>query len=165
MLPSGSISHVQQPTGGASLLFDFFAAGQRIRTLLSAAMATAPLRPDEYAVYSVLVDQGPSSPTAMARAVGMPPTTMSHYVRAMSERGHIERRTNPRDRRSAVLALTPAGRSVHATTAAAFEEANRRFVAALKVPDQTARDVLREINEAAAAAFAELAATTLEAAG
>lgn len=154
-----------QDVPGASLLFELFAAGQRVRYLLAAAMADSSLSPDEYAVYSVLVDEGASTPTAMARAVGMPPTTMSHYVRAMVTRGHVERDRNPGDGRSSVLALTPAGRAEHTAAAAAFRDANRRFLDALPMTDDEARRVLRGIGEAADAAIVRLAAATLRSAG
>ena len=68
----------------SSLLFDLFAANQRVRALLTAAMDGAGLKPDEYAVYSALFEFEPISPTEIAATVGMPPTTLSHYIRAMA---------------------------------------------------------------------------------
>jgi DNA-binding MarR family transcriptional regulator len=150
---------------GPSILFDFFGAGQRVKLLLADAMVDCGLRPDEYAVYSVLVDNGPSSPTRLAEAVGVPPTTMSHYVRSMLERGHIRRSVHPLDRRSAILALTPTGRAAHRRAAAAFEEANRRFLASLDVSDGEVRATLRAIRSAAEAASAALAADATARAG
>src|SRR5687768_9438300 len=94
---------------GPSLLFELLAASSRARTLLEAAMVDAGLRPDEYAVYSTLVDGGPSSPTRMAALVGMPPTSMSRHVRAMQERGHVKRVRSTLDGRSVELALTRTG--------------------------------------------------------
>src|SRR6478752_2590515 len=135
-----------------SLLFELFATEQRVRTLVMRAMADAELRPDEYAVYSVLFDEGPQTPTDLARRVGMPPTTMSHYVRALLERGHASRETIPSDRRSYRLALTPSGLRAHASAGRAFAEADRRFEGALLIDEETGRDVLRAIGDAAAAA-------------
>ena len=94
----------------SSLLFDLFAANQRVRSLLTAAMDGAGLKPDEYAVYSALFEFEPISPTEIATIVGMPPTTLSHYIRAMRERGHLDERRNPQDSRSRVLTLTVSGR-------------------------------------------------------
>lgn len=151
--------------GGPSLLFDFFGTSQRVKLLLADAMAECGLRPDEYAVYSTLVDGGPSSPTRMADAVGVPPTTMSHYIRSMLERGHLRRETNPLDRRSAILALTPSGRAAHRRAAAAFEQANGRFLAALDLSEAQARSTLRSIRKAAEQASAALTAEALSPAG
>lgn len=151
--------------GGPSLLFDFFGTSQRVKLLLADAMAECGLRPDEYAVYSTLVDGGPSSPTRMADAVGVPPTTMSHYIRSMLERGHLRRETNPLDRRSAILALTPSGRAAHRRAAAAFEQANGRFLAALDLSEAQARSTLGSIRKAAEQASAGLTAEALSRAG
>jgi DNA-binding MarR family transcriptional regulator len=113
----------------SSLLFDLFAASQRVRSLLAAAMDGVGLKPDEYAVYSALLEFEPLSPTEIATVVGMPPTTVSHYIRAMRERGHISEERNPRDSRSRVLRLTTRGHRAHKRANRAFEEAYRRFVA------------------------------------
>ncbi len=109
---------------GLSLLWQLFVTGQHVKQLLVTAMADAPLTPDEYAVYSALFDLGPKSPTELARLLGMPPTTMSHYVRAMAERGHARRQRSATDGRSFALELTEAGLAVHRETAAHFSEAN-----------------------------------------
>jgi DNA-binding MarR family transcriptional regulator len=126
-------------------------------------MADAPLRPDEYAIYSVLFDEGPHTPTDLARRAGMPPTTMSHFVRAMLERGHAIREIDPRDRRSYRLALTPAGLAAHAAAGQAFHEADDRFMASLAIDEDTARASLAAIGDAAVVATDLLAAASMEA--
>src|SRR5215203_3699416 len=113
-----------RPGSRLSLLFDLFATEQRVRTLVLRAMADAELRPDEYAVYSVLFDEGPHTPSDLAKRVGMPPTTMSHYVRALLERGHAVREIVPDDRRSFRMALTDGGLRAHAAAGRAFAEAD-----------------------------------------
>jgi DNA-binding MarR family transcriptional regulator len=117
-------SHEGEPR--LSLLFQSFVANQRIRALLAEAMADAPIRADEFAVYSLVLVTGPITPTDMARILGMPLTTLSDYTRTMVERGHARRRPNPGDHRSYLLELTRQGVAVH-------EGAYRRFVRA-KVP-------------------------------
>ena len=142
---------------GLSVLFDLFATEQRVRVLVTQAMVDSPLRPDEFAVYSVLVDEGPHAPSALAQRVGMPPTTMSHYVRALLERGHAERRLDPDDRRSFRLTLTDDGRRAHAAAARTFREADRRFLAALPIDEDAARAALAAIGRAADEAAVQLA--------
>jgi DNA-binding MarR family transcriptional regulator len=88
---------------------------------------------------------------------------MSHYVRAMLERGHVSRETVPRDRRSFRLALTPAGLDAHRRASQAFAEADRRFMAALTIGEPRAQAVLEAIGSAADEAASALAADTLEA--
>ncbi len=154
-----------RPNSELSLLWQVFVSGQRVRQLLNAAMANAALTPDEYAVYSVLFDLGPKSPTELARIVGMPPTTMSHYVRAMIQRGHARQQRSASDRRSYALELTEAGLAVHRATSADFEEANRRFRAALDVDEAFLDRALQEIGRAADRAGVELVTRTAQAAG
>jgi DNA-binding MarR family transcriptional regulator len=153
------------PGSRLSLLFELFATEQRIRTLILRAMADAELRPDEYAVYSVLFDDGPQTPTDLARRVGMPPTTMSHYVRALLERGHAVREIVTADRRSYRLALSAAGLGAHAAAGRAFREADERFRDALEIDEGAARETLAAIGDAAVSAEARLAADSMEAAG
>jgi DNA-binding MarR family transcriptional regulator len=145
-----------------SLLFELFATEQRVRTLVLAAMADSELRPDEYAVYSVLFDEGPQTPTDLARRVGMPTTTMSHYVRALLDRQHASREVVRGDRRSYRIALTATGVRAHANAGRAFAEADRRFSDALSVDEEAARTILAAIGDAAARAEARLAAESIE---
>lgn len=140
----------------SSLLFDLFAASQQVKSLLAAAMEEAGLGADSYAVYSALFEFEPLTPSELGRVVGMPATTVSHYIRAMRERRHIDEARNPADSRSRILTLTVSGRVAHRRASLAFEEGYRRFVARIEDPDQTKRALL-EIEEAAAAALADLA--------
>ena len=153
----------RRPDSHLSLLFHLFAAEQRVRTLVTTAMADCGLRPDDYAIYSVLFDEGPHAPTDLARRVGTPPTTMSHYVRAMLGRGHVEREIVAADRRSFRLRLTDSGLAAHARASEAFAEADSRFMAALDVRGAKATDVLASIGRAAERAAADLAADSVEA--
>jgi DNA-binding MarR family transcriptional regulator len=154
---------MRQPSSHLSVLFELFATQQRVRTLVQRAMADATLTPDDYAVYSVLFDEGPQTPTDLARRVGMPPTSMSHYVRALIERGHAVRQPVPADRRSYQLALTDEGLGAHASASRAFAEADRRFMAALTLDSDAARTALRMIGEAASTAEASLIDDAMEA--
>jgi DNA-binding MarR family transcriptional regulator len=148
----------RHPDSRLSLLFELYAASRAAGELVSAAMADAPLTPEEYAVYSVLFDEGPHAPTELARRTGMPATSMSHFVRATFERGHAERAPSPADRRSYRIVLTEAGLEAHAAASAAFAEANARFVGALATDEEDARSVLRAIGRAATVARERLAA-------
>ena len=139
----------RQPT---SLLFDLFVAGQQARTLLSRVMGPAPLRPDQYAVYSAVLEFGPVTPTDLARLLGMPLTTLLEYTHPMEHLKHARRLVNARDQRSYLLELTASGREVHRRTNAVFEVASAALLARLEVPELEARRTLRAIAEAAAAA-------------
>jgi MarR family transcriptional regulator, organic hydroperoxide resistance regulator len=150
LVVSGPMHLHRKPGSRLSLLFELYAASRASAELIHAAMAGAPLTPEEYAVYSVLFDEGPHAPTELARRTGMPPTSMSHFVKAMRERGHAERAPTPEDRRSYRIVLTDAGLHAHAASSVAFQEANDCFIRALTVDEEDARATLRAIGRAAA---------------
>ena len=153
----------RHPDSRLSLLFELYAASRASSELIHAAMADAPLTPEEYAVYSVIFDEGPHAPTELARRAGMPPTSMSHFVRAMLERGHAERAPSREDRRSYRIVLTEAGLGAHAASSRAFQEANDRFIGALAVDEEDARAILRAIGRAAAVGRDRLTADATDA--
>jgi DNA-binding MarR family transcriptional regulator len=145
------------PDRHLSLLFDVFALGQRVRTLIALAMAESVLRPDEYAAYSVVFESPGITMTAMARELGMPVTTAADYVRAMQRRGHVRRDDHPHDSRSYVLTLTPAGRTAHKAASAAFQRAHRALLDALApLTEETVRGQLASVVDAADRAIAAL---------
>ncbi|MCI0689027.1 MAG: MarR family winged helix-turn-helix transcriptional regulator [Sporichthyaceae bacterium] len=140
---------------GYSLLFDLFVANGHVRTLLTRALAGAPLRADEYAVYSVLFENGPTSPTELARILGLPPTTISDHARAMVARKHARRRRNQQDQRAHELELTPAGLAAHRATSTQFGRAMRAIEARLQRDPDLVRDSLQALGDAARRANAE----------
>jgi DNA-binding MarR family transcriptional regulator len=141
------------PDRHLSVLFDVFALGQQVRTLVSSAMAGCGLRPDEYAAYSVVFESGPVTMTELARELGMPLTSAADLVRTMRERGHLRRAPHPSDSRAYQLWLTAAGLRAHRKASAAFTRAHEAFVAALApLSEQRARDTLGRLQAAAIAA-------------
>jgi len=144
-----------QPRPGQhlSILFDVFELGQRVRTLLAVAMRDAGMRPDEYAAYSVVFEDGPVTMTELARTLGMPTTTAADYVRAMLARRHVTRTTHPTDNRAYLLALTAGGKRAHRRASARFECAYRSFVRELGPHrEAAAREVLQQLAASAARA-------------
>ena len=142
-----------------SLFFDAFVAGQAIRRLLGAAMAGGPLRPEDYAVYSVVFEVEAVSPTAMAAKLEMPLTTVMEYLRAMESRGHVRRVPNPRDGRSYLVVLTAPGRTAHHEANRRFETAYRAMVAGLPEGEAPVRRQLRTLTAATRDALEVLVAT------
>jgi DNA-binding MarR family transcriptional regulator len=139
------------PRARSSLLFDLFAASQQVRTLLAEQMRGSPLAPDEYAVYSGVFEFAPIMPTELARTVGMPPTTLSHYLRDMRARRHLDEARNPRDGRSQLLTLSAEGLAAHREANRHFTKAYERFVAG--IDDRAAvKRALATVEKAAAEA-------------
>ena len=148
------------PDRHLSLLFDVFALGQRVRTLVDAAMTGAGLRPDEYAAYSVVFESEGITMTAMARALGMPVTTAADYVRSMQARRHLRREPHPADSRAYGLSLTAAGLRAHRRASEAFQRAHQALLAELApITEEEARAGVQAVTVAAARALTTLSRT------
>jgi DNA-binding MarR family transcriptional regulator len=132
-----------------SLLFDFFVTSQRIRRVLSDAMAESGMRPDEYAVYSLLFDKGPLTATEMAEAVGMPLSTVLDYLKAMSSDGHIDRMPHPSDGRALQLRLSRTGIAAHRRAHDHWEVMRKQIESNLSVPVGQVRRALQALGDAA----------------
>lgn len=132
-----------------------FALDQQLGSLLTKAMASSPLRPAEFAVYSTLRLEQPTTPSELARTLGMRATTMSSHLAKMAAAGHLERVRNPGDGRSTLISLTPAGLTATEGCFPAFSQAIRSFQAHLAIPQQDLLDALEAASTALDAALAE----------
>ena len=149
---------------GLSALFDVFVLAQAVHELLADAFAGAPLTPEEYAVYSQLLSTPGCTPSELARYLAAPLTTVSDWVRTLSQRGHVTRKVRLEDRRSYGIVLTSAGDRVHRETNRRFEHANATFLAALGRSESELRSVLQDAGAAATAARATIASSARESA-
>ncbi len=118
-------------TSTLSPLYWVFAASQQAKQLLGDALDGAPLDATDYALYSAILDLQPVTPTALAKRLGMPVSTVLDALRSLDRRGHIERSRNPRDGRSYLLALNAEGRAAHDGTHAYFIVVDERLSAQL----------------------------------
>jgi DNA-binding MarR family transcriptional regulator len=134
-----------------SLLFNFFVTGQRIRRVLGEAMAPSGLKPDEYAVYSLLVEKAPLTATQMADFLGMPLSTVLDYLKAMRDAGHLSRVRHPDDARAVQLRLSARGMTAFRRAHGYFELVHRQFVGSLSVPMDRVKLALEAMDDAAQA--------------
>lgn len=139
-----------------SILFDLFVASQSSRKLLREVFDQAEIRADEYAVYSLIHDQGAITPTGIAERLSMPVTTVLDYLKAMDDRGHLRRSPNPQDGRSLLVSLTGDGRRVHDETGTVFDKVMLPLLRHLEAPAADVHAALRAIDRAARAAYEEL---------
>ena len=65
------------PERRISLPFEIFTASQRLGTYLDRALEGTGIRPAEYAVYSLMLEAGPRTPSELAAMLGMPLSTLS----------------------------------------------------------------------------------------
>jgi DNA-binding MarR family transcriptional regulator len=142
------------PKRGPFLLL--FALDQQLGTLLDTVFADAPLSPPDFAVYSVLRLTGETTPSALAADLGMRRPTVSAHLRRMEARGHVLRRDNPDDGRSAFVRLSASGRRATEACFPAFGSAIEAFRRNLPVEETALVDLLLGAAEALDAAIAEL---------
>jgi DNA-binding MarR family transcriptional regulator len=132
-----------------SLLFDFFVTSQRLRRVLTDGLAESGMRPDEYAVYSLLFEEGPLTATEMAEFLGMPLTTVLDYVRAMTAAGHVVRTSHPFDGRALQLSLNRSGIAAHKRANAHWEVVRKQIEGGVTMPIATIRRALETLDESA----------------
>jgi DNA-binding MarR family transcriptional regulator len=99
----------QVETRGRNVLFRLFVLGQLADDLLGRAMADMKLNANDFAVQSAIRAFQPVTPTHLAALLGMPPTTLSSYLRRLEARRQIRRRPNPDDGRSLLIEVTKLG--------------------------------------------------------
>jgi DNA-binding MarR family transcriptional regulator len=143
---------------GISLPFDVFALSSRLGAYLDRALDGTGLRPREYAIYSLMLEAGPRTPSELANALGVPPSTMSGYIKPMLERGHARRIPNAADGRSFRVELTEAGLAAQRKVRPAFNAADRAILAKLDRSEPEVRDALAAVADAIERASADLRA-------
>ena len=132
-----------------SLLFDFFVTSQRLRRVLTDALADSGMRPDEYAVYSLLLEKGPLTATEMSEMLGMPLTTVLDYVRALDRARHVVRTAHPFDGRSTELSLNRSGLAAQKRANRHWEVARKSIEGGLVIPVDQVRRSLHALDDSA----------------
>jgi len=154
-----ALNSAQVARAGISLLFEFFVTAQRLRRVLAEAMDESGLRPDEYAVYSLLFESGPLTATRMAQCLGMPLTTVLDYVKAMTASGHVVRTSHPFDGRATELSLSRAGVRAHERANAHWEVVRKQIEGKLSIPVGDVRRALNALDDSANRAASTLRRT------
>jgi DNA-binding MarR family transcriptional regulator len=112
------------------VLLQLFVAGQLAGALLESELGDT-MRPDRFAVQSVIGAMGPITPTELARRLGMAPTTISSWLARLERAGSAQRHPNPVDGRSQLIELTPKGRRELNRALPGFRRAIERVLDAL----------------------------------
>jgi DNA-binding MarR family transcriptional regulator len=96
------------------------------------------------------LDRSPvRSQAALADAIGADKTRIIATLDELQERGYIERRPDPDDRRVRLLALTESGRAVKDAAQAAIQRGEERWLGRLPANDRRAfLRILRQLSGA-----------------
>ena len=116
------------------------------------ALASHVIDGRELAVLTALAEHGPVSQQHVSREFGIDRTTMVALVDALEDKGLVERRPHPHDRRKNMLELTDEGREVFRRATPAVDEAEHRFLEPLTDSDiEGLKSALRILISAAIA--------------
>jgi DNA-binding MarR family transcriptional regulator len=135
-----------------------YAIDQQVTQLLDLTFVEAPLRPGEFAIYSVLNLVQETTPSELAQDLGMSRSTLSNWLRRMDSRGHLVRRSNPGDGRSHLVSLTESGREVTLACFPAFGLAISTFRAHLVGDEDVVLAAMEAMSAALAGAVGQLSA-------
>jgi DNA-binding MarR family transcriptional regulator len=142
------------PDTTTTFFLDVYIASAKIGALIDLALADADLPADTYALQSLLVDEGPATPTELAARTGIALSTVVFRTRKMIEQGLVERIPHPADGRSYLLSLTVAGKAAHARARPLFRAARRAVEVRL---DRAAPEIHAGVTALIAALDAEIA--------
>lgn len=95
-----------------SVGFTISTTGYAISNRFREALAPLGLEPREFGLLRTLAADEGISQLALSERMGVAPSRMVVFLDALEDRGLLERRQNPTDRRARALFLTPQGRKL-----------------------------------------------------
>lgn len=123
-----SASASDHPDGVAFLLAQL---GHHAATLFAEQVATIELSPPHAGILRAIAAEPGRSQQALSAQLGMLPSRVVVYVDELEERGYVERRRNPDDRRLHALYLTAAGKRLLRKLSELARQHELRLTAAL----------------------------------
>jgi MarR family transcriptional regulator for hemolysin len=120
-----------EPIVRGAILQELLVAARYGLEVADGALRAAGVEPREYGSLSFVGTLQPVTRSSLARAMGVRRTTVRDVVARLIERGHVEEYPNPRDGRSTLLTLTPAGQDIYDRGLPAFQRVLHALDAAL----------------------------------
>ena len=130
-----------EPILRGAITNELWVAARYSSELMSEIMRAEGVDPEEYGPISFVGFLQPVTRTRLAEASGQRRTTVRDMVGRLIERGHAEERPNPRDGRSTLITLTPAGQEI-------FDRGVPVFQKVLAAIDEALDGGLREHEDA-----------------
>jgi DNA-binding MarR family transcriptional regulator len=144
MTEDASASPPTPELGGFALLL--VQLGMEAARQFSERLAPLGVEPRQVGMLTRLAANEGKAQQVIGELIGLNPTQMVFLVDELEDRGFVERRRNPADRRSYGLYLTPAGRDMLAKVQQAGRVHQAKFGAALnETEQQQLTELLRRI--------------------
>jgi DNA-binding MarR family transcriptional regulator len=131
------------------VILELHSADRLIRALVYQELLRRGLRPNLFAILSLIDLHEPITPTALETEAGLPSTTVRDMVNEMVDRGHVRRAENPADRRSHFLEVTDEGVRFLDEASEAVRAVERALEAEVGSPLDGWREPLRSLRRAA----------------
>ncbi len=140
-----SSASTDRPDGIAFLLAQL---GHHAAALFAEQVATIELSPPQAGILRAVAAEPGRSQQALSAQLGMLPSRVVAYVDELEERGYLERRRNPDDRRLHALYPTAAGKKLMRKLSELARRHELRFASALD-PEQysTLRELLAKVAQ------------------
>ena len=120
-------------------------SGLAVRTT-NAHLTRFGLRVRQFSVLSVACDRDGITQRELAEVLGLDPSQIVALVDELAAAGLVERRPDPRDRRTRLVSATRRGRSVRRRASAAADDGREQYLAPLTPEDRAVlHDLLRRL--------------------
>ncbi len=129
-------------TGGDGVAFLLSQLGHRSASVFAELVASIDLTPPHAGILRAIAAEPGRSQQALSGQLGLLPSRVVAYVDELEDRGYVERRRNPDDRRLHALYLTASGRKVMSKLGELGRAHERLLTAGL---DAAQRDTLRQL--------------------
>lgn len=113
-------------------------AQQRHTAIFAARIGKHQLTPTQFATLAKIFDEDTVSQNKLGRLTAMDPATMQGVIARLLDRGFIARAPDPKDRRRALLRLTPEGRTAFLESAPNGFLISKETLAPLDARERTA---------------------------
>lgn len=116
--------------------------GHRSAAVFAELIASVDLTPPHAGILRVIAAEPGRSQQALSGRLGLLPSRVVAYVDELEDRGYVERRRNPDDRRLHALYLTAAGKKMTSKIGELARQHERVMTAGLTADD---KDTLRQL--------------------
>jgi DNA-binding MarR family transcriptional regulator len=133
--------------------------------LFDRQLAQLGLKPVQFGLLTVVAAHGPITPTSLERESGLLPTTLRERLRVLERAGLVHKVSNPRDRRSHFVEITPDGVRFLKQASVAIRAVEADISRALGLPLEDYRPLLERLRVAQQSLLAGAAPLPAEDAG
>jgi len=133
---SAARSRSQSMGGGVAFLLA--QVGQHAADLFAERISSIGLTPPQAGILRVISREPGQSQQALSSRLGLLPSRVVAFIDDLEQRGYIERRRNPNDRRLHALHLTPHGEELMKQLSVLAREHEHQLTAGLSTPQRTA---------------------------